>query len=58
MHFESSASEAGAAAMLAASVHYPIRGGATSKSTVGTKLASDALANGASVIASDESAQI
>ncbi|MDH3712914.1 MAG: indolepyruvate ferredoxin oxidoreductase subunit alpha [Gammaproteobacteria bacterium] len=45
VHFESSASEAAAAAMLAASVHYPIRGAATWKSTVGTNVASDALAN-------------
>ena len=48
VHFESSASEAGAAAMLSASVHYPIRGAATWKSTVGTNVASDALANLAS----------
>ena len=34
--------------MLAASVHYPIRGAATFKSTVGTNVASDALANLAS----------
>ncbi len=48
VHFESSASEAAAAAALAASVHYPIRGAATWKSTVGTNVASDALANLAS----------
>ena len=36
---------AAAAAMLAASVHYPIRGAVTFKSTVGTNVASDALAN-------------
>lgn len=48
VHFESSASEAAAAAMLSASVHYPIRGAATWKSTVGTNVASDALANLAS----------
>ena len=47
-HFESSASEATAAAMLAASVHYPLRGAVTFKSTVGTNVASDALANLAS----------
>ena len=46
--FEASASEASAAAMLAASVHYPIRGAVTFKSTVGTNVASDALANLAS----------
>ncbi|WP_108817419.1 thiamine pyrophosphate-dependent enzyme [Pseudovibrio sp. Alg231-02] len=45
VHFEASASEAAAAAMLAASVHYPIRGAVTFKSTVGTNVASDALAN-------------
>jgi len=48
VHFEASASEATAAATLAASVHYPIRGAVTFKSTVGTNVASDALANLAS----------
>jgi indolepyruvate ferredoxin oxidoreductase alpha subunit len=48
VHFEANASEAAAAAMLAASVHYPIRGAVTFKSTVGTNVASDALANLAS----------
>ena len=48
VRFESSASEATAAASLAASVHYPIRGAVTFKSTVGTNVASDALANLAS----------
>src|SRR5687768_6163128 len=48
VHFESSASEATAAATLAASIHYPIRGAVTFKSTVGTNVASDALANLAS----------
>ena len=48
VHFESSASEATAAAMLAASVNYPLRGAVTFKSTVGTNVASDALANLAS----------
>src|SRR5688572_30093824 len=48
VHYEASASEATATAMLAASVHYPIRGAATFKSTVGTNVASDALANLAS----------
>ena len=46
--FEHSASEASAAATLAASVHYPLRGAVTFKSTVGTNVASDALANLAS----------
>ena len=45
VHFESSASEATAAAMLAASVNYPLRGAVTFKSPVGTNVASDALAN-------------
>jgi indolepyruvate ferredoxin oxidoreductase alpha subunit len=48
VHFESSASEAAAASMLAASVNYPLRGAVTWKSTVGTNVASDALANVAS----------
>jgi indolepyruvate ferredoxin oxidoreductase, alpha subunit len=48
VHFESSASEAAAAATLAASVNYPIRGAVTFKSTVGTNVAADALANLAS----------
>ncbi len=48
VHFESSASEATAAAMLAASINYPMRGAVTWKSTVGTNVASDALANLAS----------
>jgi indolepyruvate ferredoxin oxidoreductase alpha subunit len=48
VHFEASASEAAAAATLAASVHYPIRGAVTFKSTVGTNVACDALANLAS----------
>ena len=48
VHFESSASEATAAATLAASVHYPIRGAVTFKSPVGINVASDALANLAS----------
>src|SRR6201992_1162385 len=48
VQFESSASEATAAAMLSASINYPIRGAVTWKSTVGTNVASDALANLAS----------
>ncbi len=43
--FESSASEATAAASLSASVMYPIRGAVAWKSPVGTNVASDALAN-------------
>jgi len=45
VHFESSASEAAAAAMLSASVIYPVRGAVTWKSTAGTNVASDALSN-------------
>src|SRR5215210_5908998 len=45
VHFESSASEATAAATLAASVNYPLRGAVTFKGPVGTNVASDALAN-------------
>jgi indolepyruvate ferredoxin oxidoreductase alpha subunit len=45
VHFESSASEAAAAATLAASVNYPLRGAVTFKAPVGTNVASDALAN-------------
>ena len=45
VHFEACASEAGAAAMLAASVNYPLRGAVTWKSVVGTNVASDALSN-------------
>ena len=48
VHFETSASEATAAAMLSASVMYPIRGAVTWKSTAGTNVASDALSNLAS----------
>jgi indolepyruvate ferredoxin oxidoreductase, alpha subunit len=48
VHFENSASEAAAAATLAASVHYPIRGAVTFKSPVGINVASDAIANLAS----------
>lgn len=46
--YQSSASEATAAAMLSASVMYPLRGAVAWKSTVGTNVASDALANLAS----------
>ncbi len=46
--FEVGASEATAAAMLATSINYPIRGCVTWKSTVGTNVASDALSNLAS----------
>jgi indolepyruvate ferredoxin oxidoreductase alpha subunit len=46
--FEQSASEAGAAALLGASIQYPLRGAVTWKSIVGTNVASDALSNIAS----------
>ena len=48
IRFENSASEATAAATLAASVNYPLRGAVTFKAMVGTNVASDALANLAS----------
>ena len=45
IHYEQSASEAGAASLLSASVTYPIRGAVTWKSVVGSNVASDALSN-------------
>jgi indolepyruvate ferredoxin oxidoreductase alpha subunit len=48
VHVETNASEAGAAAMLGASINYPMRGAIAFKSTVGTNVASDALSNLAS----------
>lgn len=48
VHVENCANEAGAAAMLSASVNYPARGAITFKSIVGTNVASDALSNLAS----------
>src|SRR5256886_10636088 len=48
VHVETNANEAGAAAMLGASINYPMRGAVASKSTVGTNVASDALSNRAS----------
>lgn len=45
VHFEAAANEAGAAAMLGASINYPMRGAVTWKSVVGTNVASDALSN-------------
>jgi indolepyruvate ferredoxin oxidoreductase alpha subunit len=48
VHFGPAANEAGAAAMLAASINYPLRGAVTWKSIVGTNVASDALSNVAS----------
>lgn len=48
IRFEANANEAAAAAMLAASVHYPMRGAVTFKGSVGVNVASDALANLAS----------
>ncbi len=49
VHLEINANEAGAAAMLGASIQYDIRGLVTWKSTVGTNVASDALSNLGSV---------
>ena len=48
VHFEANGSEANAAAMLSASISYPLRAAVTWKSTVGTNVASDALSNLAS----------
>src|SRR5437660_10960431 len=48
VHVETNANEAGAATMLGASIHYPMRGAVAFKSTVGTNVASDALSNLAS----------
>jgi indolepyruvate ferredoxin oxidoreductase alpha subunit len=48
VYFEPSANEAAAAAMLAASINYEMRGAAVWKSVVGTNVASDALSNLAS----------
>ncbi|MBM5811998.1 MAG: indolepyruvate ferredoxin oxidoreductase subunit alpha [Gammaproteobacteria bacterium] len=48
VHVETNASEAGAAAMLGASINYPLRGAVAFKSTVGTNVAADALSNLAS----------
>src|SRR3990170_7300845 len=48
VHVEPCSNEASAAAMLAASINYPVRGAVTWKSIVGTNVASDALSNLAS----------
>src|SRR6187397_2685412 len=48
VHVETCTNEASAAAMLVASLHYPIRGPGTWKAVVGTNVASDALSNLAS----------
>ncbi|MXQ07299.1 indolepyruvate ferredoxin oxidoreductase [Alphaproteobacteria bacterium GH1-50] len=48
IHLETCTNEAAAAAMLAASVQYPMRGCVTWKSIVGTNVAADALSNLAS----------
>jgi indolepyruvate ferredoxin oxidoreductase alpha subunit len=48
VHVEACANEASAAAMLAASINYPVRGAVTWKSIVGSNVASDALSNLAS----------
>ena len=45
VHVENCANEAGATAMLGASINYPIRGAVTFKSIVGTNVAADALSN-------------
>jgi len=48
VHVEACTNEASAAAMLGASIMYPVRGAVTWKSIVGTNVASDALSNLAS----------
>jgi indolepyruvate ferredoxin oxidoreductase, alpha subunit len=45
VHLETCANEASAAAMLGASINYPLRGAVTWKSIVGTNVAADALSN-------------
>ena len=45
IHIETCTNEAAAAAMLGASISYPIRGAVTWKSVVGTNVAADALSN-------------
>ena len=45
VHVEACSNEASAAAMLGASIHYPVRGAVTWKSIVGTNVAADALSN-------------
>jgi len=45
VHVEACSNEASAAAMLGASLHYPVRGAVTWKSIVGTNVAADALSN-------------
>src|SRR3979409_1556909 len=48
VHVETCTNEASAAAMLGASINYPLRGAVTWKSIVGTNVAADALSNPAS----------
>ena len=48
VHLETCTNEAAAAAMLGASINYPLRGAVTWKSIVGTNVAADALSNLAS----------
>ncbi len=45
VHLETCSNEASAAAMLGASINYPLRGAVTWKSIVGTNVAADALSN-------------
>ena len=49
VHVEACANESSAAAMLGASINYPVRGAVTWKSIVGTNIASDALSHLSSV---------
>ena len=50
VHVEACANESSAAAMLGASINYPVRGAVTWKSIVGSNVASDALSHLSSVI--------
>jgi indolepyruvate ferredoxin oxidoreductase alpha subunit len=45
VHVEACSNEASAAAMMGASIHYPLRGAVTWKSIVGTNVAADSLSN-------------
>ena len=50
VHLQTCTNEAAAAALLAASINYPVRGAVTWKSIVGTNVAADALSDRKSVV--------
>src|SRR5882672_7713810 len=54
IHIETNASEAGAAAMLGASINYPLRGAVAWKSTVGTNVASVGVRGGALIVIGED----